>query len=160
MSTPEYTTAQQIVAITSRCRKCGIDKRSGKPTCCARGGNWYSDCGSVGDANFSHTWAEGLQACKDMPTTTTTSQGSTEQLTQSDYQTTTTINQFESARLRSGLRHKSIETAIDSVPHAGATNSKVDLKKSVLIHNFMIIHLIHCVTALFNRNIYFRFDNI
>ena len=46
------------------CIKCVATKKSGKGSCCARGGAWFKNCGDVGDTNFDHTWAEGIQACK------------------------------------------------------------------------------------------------
>jgi len=44
------------------CDQCGIMK-SGKFSCCARGGVWFKKCGDIGDSNFEHTWFEGIQAC-------------------------------------------------------------------------------------------------
>ena len=49
----------------SKCPKCGLGKKSGTFSCCARGGAWFKKCGDVGDTQFDHTWAEGIQACKD-----------------------------------------------------------------------------------------------
>ena len=46
------------------CSKCGTITKTGKPSCCARGGDWFKNCGSDGDPNFDHTWNEGVQACK------------------------------------------------------------------------------------------------
>ena len=46
------------------CPKCGTTKTSGRLSCCARGGAWFKNCGDVGDAKFSHSWIEGIQACK------------------------------------------------------------------------------------------------
>ena len=51
-------------AVTSICTKCGSTKRTGKHSCCARGGAWFKKCGDAGDTQFDHTWAEGIQACK------------------------------------------------------------------------------------------------
>ena len=48
------------------CPKCGDIKKSGKQSCCARGGAWFKNCGDVGDTKFDHTWAEGIQACNDV----------------------------------------------------------------------------------------------
>ena len=45
------------------CSKCGIIKRSGKSSCCSRGGSWFGKCGSAGDSNHEHTWSEGILAC-------------------------------------------------------------------------------------------------
>ena len=49
---------------SSTCPKCVTTKKSGKLSCCARGGAWYKNCGDAGDSNFDHTWGEGIQACK------------------------------------------------------------------------------------------------
>ena len=52
--------------ITGRpvCLKCGIIEKSGKSSCCGRGGSWFGNCGSVGNGNLDHTWYEGIQFCK------------------------------------------------------------------------------------------------
>ena len=49
---------------SNRCPKCGTTKKSGKHSCCARGGAWFKNCGDAGDKKFGHTWAEGTQVCK------------------------------------------------------------------------------------------------
>ena len=46
------------------CARCAAVKRSSKYSCCVRGGSWFKSCGNNGD--FDHTWAEGLQACKNV----------------------------------------------------------------------------------------------
>ena len=46
------------------CTNCGVVKKSGKRSCCARGGAWFQNCGDNGNTNFDHTWSEGIQACK------------------------------------------------------------------------------------------------
>ena len=46
------------------CRKCGSIAKSGKISCCGRGGSWFRKCGSAGHPNLDHTWYEGIQACK------------------------------------------------------------------------------------------------
>ena len=53
-----------MTTISSACLKCGITKKSGKMSCCGRGGSWFGNCGSARDTNTDHTWHEGLQACK------------------------------------------------------------------------------------------------
>ena len=57
-----------MTAIDGACSKCGIVKNSGKPSCCAPGGDWFGDCGDDGhiNANFGHTWSEGIQACRSL----------------------------------------------------------------------------------------------
>ena len=46
------------------CSKCGITRKSGERSCCARGGTWFKNCGDADDKQFDHTWAEGIQACE------------------------------------------------------------------------------------------------
>ena len=48
------------------CPKCGTVKKSGKRSCCARGGSWFKNCGDVGDSGVDHTWGEGMQACQSL----------------------------------------------------------------------------------------------
>ena len=56
---PGRTTA----TISSVCPKCGIAK-SGKRSCCGRGGSWFKTCGGADNTRFRHTWYEGMHACK------------------------------------------------------------------------------------------------
>ena len=46
------------------CPHCGTIKKSGKSSCCARGGSWFKNCGSTGNAKLDHTWYEGIRVCK------------------------------------------------------------------------------------------------
>ena len=57
-------TATTVATIGAVCSKCGAMKKSGKSSCCGRGGSWFKTCGSAGNSNFDHTWYEGIQACK------------------------------------------------------------------------------------------------
>ena len=50
--------------LSTACRKCGIISKSGKNSCCGRGGSWFKNCGGAGNANVEHTWREGIQVCK------------------------------------------------------------------------------------------------
>ena len=62
---PTTITASVPLAITSgECPRCSRSKKSGKRSCCARGGAWFKSCGDTGDMSFDHSWAEGIQACK------------------------------------------------------------------------------------------------
>ena len=65
MSTAAATTTT-VTAIGPICFKCGTIKKSGKLSCCARGGSWFKNCGDAGDSKFEHTWAEGVRACNDI----------------------------------------------------------------------------------------------
>ena len=49
--------------IGSVCPKCGITKKSGKLSCCGRGGSWFGNCENAGDMKLGHTWYEGLRSC-------------------------------------------------------------------------------------------------
>ena len=57
-------TSLPLVSSSNRCLKCSIFKKSGKHSCCARGGAWFKNCGDADDIQFDHTWAEGTKACK------------------------------------------------------------------------------------------------
>jgi len=57
------TAAKPIVA--SGCLECGTIQKSGKLSCCARGGSWFGDCAATANAKVKHTWYEGIQACKE-----------------------------------------------------------------------------------------------
>ena len=56
--------SQSTLSNRQGCAACGIVKKSGKRSCCARGGAWFKNCGDAGDGKFDHTWTEGIQACK------------------------------------------------------------------------------------------------
>merc|ERR1712032_1428143 len=53
-----------MVITTSVCPKCGIIAKSGKSSCCGRGGSWFKNCGGAGNTKLRHTWYQGIQACK------------------------------------------------------------------------------------------------
>ena len=57
------TPARTTRTISSVCSKCGIIAKSGKNSCCGRGGSWFKNCGSAGNAQLAHTWYEGIRAC-------------------------------------------------------------------------------------------------
>ena len=61
--TPSASTTATTIP-SSTCTKCGTFTKSGKPSCCARGGAWFNKCGDPGDSKFGHTWGEGIRACK------------------------------------------------------------------------------------------------
>ena len=46
------------------CPKCGTIGKSGKTSCCGRGGSWFRKCRSADSRNFRHTWSEGILVCK------------------------------------------------------------------------------------------------
>ena len=48
----------------SVCPGCGSIKKSGKLSCCGRGGSWFNNCGGADNTGFRHTWYEGIHACK------------------------------------------------------------------------------------------------
>ena len=53
-----------MTTISSECPRCGTIAKSGKTSCCGRGGDWFKNCGGVGNTKLHHTWYEGVQACK------------------------------------------------------------------------------------------------
>ena len=64
MHTNIQTPAVTTKTISHVCHKCGTMVKSGKRSCCGRGGSWYKNCGAAGNANSEHTWHEGIRACK------------------------------------------------------------------------------------------------
>ena len=45
------------------CSTCGTINKSGKMSCCGRGGSWFRKCGTSGNTKLHHTWHEGIKAC-------------------------------------------------------------------------------------------------
>ena len=64
MSAEAPARTESSVTRSKGCPKCGTIKKSGKLSCCARGGAWFKNCGDVGDSSFEHTWSDGFNACK------------------------------------------------------------------------------------------------
>merc|ERR1712187_14779 len=61
---PETTAAPEPVnEPTYDCPVCGFLKRSGKRSCCGKGGAWFGKCGGA-KSKLPHTWFNGIQACK------------------------------------------------------------------------------------------------
>ena len=59
------TLADPTTGTTSAaCPRCGAIGKSGKMSCCGRGGSWFKNCGGAGNTKLPHTWYEGIQACK------------------------------------------------------------------------------------------------
>jgi len=48
----------------SACSKCVPIKKSGKTSCCGRGGSWFGNCRGTGNTKLDHTWYEGIQVCQ------------------------------------------------------------------------------------------------
>ena len=53
------------------CTRCGTIAKSGKRSCCGRGGSWFKNCGGISDTKRHHMWYEGIQACKARSQSTT-----------------------------------------------------------------------------------------
>ena len=60
MPNPAIATA----SVKPVCLACGIIKKSGKMSCCGHGGSWFENCGNAANANFGHTWYEGIRGCE------------------------------------------------------------------------------------------------
>ena len=65
---PPPLTMVTSTTVSLACSKCGTTKKSGRSSCCARGGAWFKNCGDAGDTKFDHSWTEGIQACKGFAT--------------------------------------------------------------------------------------------
>ena len=63
-TTEAPTTPSASEISIKRCPKCVTVKKSGRLSCCARGGAWFQQCGDPGDTEFDHTWYEGIQVCQ------------------------------------------------------------------------------------------------
>ena len=63
MAADAPATTSASVPSSKVCPQCGTIKKTGKLSCCARGGSWFNNCGDAGDSNIAHTWGEGVQAC-------------------------------------------------------------------------------------------------
>merc|ERR1711934_701701 len=48
----------------SVCPRCVTIAKSGKNSCCGRGGSWFKTCGGTGTKKNHHTWYEGIKVCK------------------------------------------------------------------------------------------------
>ena len=57
---PVWTTDTRPIAA---CEKCGVSKKSGELSCCARGGSWFGRCGNFRDI-FDYHWDDGIDACR------------------------------------------------------------------------------------------------
>ena len=64
IKTPAGTTTTLPVSV---CPRCGTIAKSGKMSCCGRGGSWFKSCGGTSNSNPGHTRYEGIQACKARP---------------------------------------------------------------------------------------------
>ena len=53
-----------VAATNPVCPKCGTMEKSGKLSCCGRGGSWFRHCGASGSAKLTRTWYEGIRVCK------------------------------------------------------------------------------------------------
>ena len=60
----QLTPAGTTTTISSVCSKCGTIAKSGKRSCCGRGGSWFRNCGRAGSAKLRRTWYEGIRTCK------------------------------------------------------------------------------------------------
>ena len=62
-ASPKSTESLSLPISIKQCPTCAKMKKSGKLSCCARGGAWFKNCGDTNEKDFDHTWAQGIQAC-------------------------------------------------------------------------------------------------
>ena len=111
-----------------KCVKCGTTKKSGKRSCCARGGAWFKKCGYAGDTQLDHTWAEGIQACKKNEISTSVELSQLKvKLRHIAYRPDTQSRNED--QLKAGIYRS------DSMSNAGATDSEdcLRLKKTTVV---------------------------
>ena len=51
-------------ALTMTCPRCGTFTKSGRRSCCAPGGAWFTNCGDTHKKNVGHRWFDGVATCK------------------------------------------------------------------------------------------------
>ena len=119
----------------SSCPKCGINRKSGKRSCCVRGGAWFRKCGDPGDTKFAHTWLEGINVCDNLGALFSNKARSIQrnQIAQTDLG-------VAHAHAHDGSQQKSADSPAADASHVGTANfedcavlSKIALLVSVLI---------------------------
>ena len=98
-------------AVTAACLKCGTLK-TGKRSCCARGGAWFKNCGDAGDTNVDHTWAEGIEACRYFVGDASVEISQQDKLRNVDV----IVNPLNMTRLRNTTRQRTPMSPADSTP--------------------------------------------
>ena len=98
-----------------RCPKCGVMKKLGKLSCCARGGAWFQKCGNGDDSNFNHTWIEGVRACN---------MSRSPLLTEGPAQVMLVHNKFTSPSVRTAWLSSPMEDYDNNYPNAGTVDSE------------------------------------
>ena len=117
-------------AVTAVCPKCGTIKKSGKLSCCARGGSWFKNCGDNGDSKFEHTWVEGVQACNDITSVSLSLKAQVQSMLH---------NETGIAQERNAVRYRGNESSAAS--HCVRRNSKGydEISSIVAFTNLLII---------------------
>ena len=131
MSTPAATTTT-MTATGPICFKCGTVKKSGKLSCCARGGSWFKNCGDAGDSKFEHTWVEGVQACADITSVSLSLKAQVQSMLH---------NQTVIAQEIIAVRYRGNESAAAAASHCVQQNSKGydEISSIVAFTNLLII---------------------
>ena len=140
---PERTTVPTVAS--KECPKCGTIKKSGKLSCCGRGGTWFRKCGAVGDTNFDNTWVEGINACDSFANPYLTQALARARHDRTTSQSTSTTEQRHAAEQDVGIyrpSNLSDSDAADCKEHAF-------LAKIVVLISSLLVHL-----CLQTKNVY------
>ena len=110
------TPARTTTTMSSVCPKCGTIGKSGKSSCCGRGGSWFRNCGRAGNAKHGHTWFEGIRTCKTLAQSKASAIGkesnAAQQQTSSDESDCTFTEEYDVGTVTS----KATTTAVTIVP--------------------------------------------
>ena len=143
MFTAAPATSDMLTRSSKVCPKCGKGKKSGKLSCCARGGTWFEKCGDIDDSEADHTWVEGIQACNiesmlPIPTHVQVMlryEGVTTQTTNSSW-----VENVVEQRVKQQVNKHPGETT----SHVGSTNSKDSVKLADIVAIASIMSIMVC----------------
>ena len=118
-------TSPFLASSNNRCFKCSTLKKSGKHSCCARGGTWFKNCGDAGDTNFDHTWVEGIKACTNFSIPTL--------VESSLHVILTNVSAIIDPRntVESGKKHSNV-SCVDNIPNASDRVNFFGVAKKIL----------------------------
>ena len=136
------TTMSSDPMISNGCVECGVVKKSGKHSCCARGGAWFKNCGDAGDTKFDHTWAEGVHACED-----SMSALSVKPPLGASIHSPNTTQTLNATKNRANIHHA------DSMFYVGITDSEdcVGLAR-VVVCTCVCVHLFACAACVESKH--------
>ena len=142
---PVKTSLSAASSSNNACPKCSTIKKSGKLSCCARGGAWFKKCGDLGDKKFDHTWAEGIQACRGVVTSFLVQLPQQVMLRNVRF----IVSSLNSTQSRNGTRQQTNIYRDGSMPNVGTSDSEdcAELAKVVVCISVLFV-ILHCGYSL------------